>query len=226
MQVKNMSFSAHADARGIMQLIRTCKPRNVVLVHGEAQKMTILKSRIIREMGIPCFDPPNGMLQHLESSWDVPVRIEDGLLEESLRVLEKLAEQISDEDELLNLVKTRSSAMSEEVGMSGEFGMSEGCGCLSWSTEDAQAGLPPIMQKSKSHISMTTTIDLSIELDALAQKLQKEIMPHAIVSFDGSTIYCKSLKVHLNEHCQAQLDWKFNDSHFAEICLSLIKSSL
>lgn len=39
MQVKNMSFSAHADARGIMQMIRTCRPRNVVLVHGEAGKM-------------------------------------------------------------------------------------------------------------------------------------------------------------------------------------------
>jgi len=39
MQVKNLSFSAHADAKGIMQLIKNCEPRHVVLVHGEASKM-------------------------------------------------------------------------------------------------------------------------------------------------------------------------------------------
>lgn len=39
MQVKHLSFSAHADAKGIMQLIKQCKPDNVILVHGEASKM-------------------------------------------------------------------------------------------------------------------------------------------------------------------------------------------
>ena len=39
LQVKNMSFSAHADAKGIMQLISMCAPRHVMLVHGEKGKM-------------------------------------------------------------------------------------------------------------------------------------------------------------------------------------------
>ncbi|ORY51317.1 Metallo-hydrolase/oxidoreductase [Rhizoclosmatium globosum] len=60
LQVKNLSFSAHADAKGIMQLIGMCKPKHVMLVHGEARKMAILKERIHKETGIPCFDPPNG----------------------------------------------------------------------------------------------------------------------------------------------------------------------
>jgi integrator complex subunit 11 len=38
-----MSFSAHADAKGIMQLISHCCPANVMLVHGEAAKMEFLK---------------------------------------------------------------------------------------------------------------------------------------------------------------------------------------
>jgi integrator complex subunit 11 len=38
-QVKSLSFSAHADAKGIMQLIQQCQPDNVMLVHGEKQKM-------------------------------------------------------------------------------------------------------------------------------------------------------------------------------------------
>ncbi len=37
--VKNLSFSAHADAKGIMQLIHQAQPRNVMLVHGEKGKM-------------------------------------------------------------------------------------------------------------------------------------------------------------------------------------------
>lgn len=44
-----MSFSAHADAKGIMQLIRMAEPRNMVLVHGEAVKMEFLKGKIEQE---------------------------------------------------------------------------------------------------------------------------------------------------------------------------------
>ena len=44
-----MSFSAHADAKGIMQLIRQCEPKNVVLVHGEGAKMEFLKQQIVKE---------------------------------------------------------------------------------------------------------------------------------------------------------------------------------
>lgn len=44
-----MSFSAHADAKGIMQLIRNCEPKNVVLVHGENLKMDFLREQIMKE---------------------------------------------------------------------------------------------------------------------------------------------------------------------------------
>jgi len=44
-----MSFSAHADAKGIMQLIRMAEPRNMLLVHGEALKMEFLKGKIEQE---------------------------------------------------------------------------------------------------------------------------------------------------------------------------------
>ncbi|KAI8806327.1 beta-lactamase-like protein, partial [Cladochytrium replicatum] len=67
LQVENLSFSAHADAKGIMELINMCEPRNVMLVHGEKLKMEVLKNRIMANLGIPCYDPPNG------SSITVPV---------------------------------------------------------------------------------------------------------------------------------------------------------
>ena len=46
MAVQYMSFSAHADAKGIMQLIRQCQPKHVMLVHGEASKMEFLSKKI------------------------------------------------------------------------------------------------------------------------------------------------------------------------------------
>lgn len=60
LQVQNLSFSAHADAKGIMQLIRNCAPQNVVLVHGEVGAQEFLKKNVIKEFGIGCFNPANG----------------------------------------------------------------------------------------------------------------------------------------------------------------------
>ncbi|OMJ22910.1 Integrator complex subunit 11-like protein [Smittium culicis] len=60
LQVENLSFSAHADAKGIMELICQAEPKNVVLVHGEKSRMSFLKSKIMSEFGLPCYDPANG----------------------------------------------------------------------------------------------------------------------------------------------------------------------
>ena len=46
LKVEYMSFSAHADAKGIKQLIKDVEPRNVLFVHGEAEKMDILKGEV------------------------------------------------------------------------------------------------------------------------------------------------------------------------------------
>eukprot|EP00731_Ephydatia_muelleri_P024680 Em0016g951a len=49
LSVQYMSFSAHADAKGIMQLIRQAEPKNVMLVHGEYAKMEFLKQKVLQE---------------------------------------------------------------------------------------------------------------------------------------------------------------------------------
>eukprot|EP00053_Salpingoeca_punica_P011156 m.99812 g.99812 ORF g.99812 m.99812 type:complete len:609 (-) comp15603_c0_seq1:155-1981(-) len=74
LSIEHLSFSAHADAKGIMQLIRQCGAKNVVLVHGEKKKMDFLKERVQREFGINCFNPANG--QSLEIPTDTPVSID------------------------------------------------------------------------------------------------------------------------------------------------------
>ncbi|KAH8875529.1 Integrator complex subunit 11 [Schistosoma japonicum] len=67
MSVEYLSFSAHADARGIMQLISHCQPKHVMLVHGEAVKMDFLKSKIEQEFGLSCSKPANGEIVHIET---------------------------------------------------------------------------------------------------------------------------------------------------------------
>ncbi|XP_030393472.1 integrator complex subunit 11 [Gopherus evgoodei] len=80
MQVEYMSFSAHADAKGIMQLIRQAEPRNVLLVHGEAKKMEFLKQKIEQEFYVNCYMPANGETTTLFTSPNIPVDISLGLL--------------------------------------------------------------------------------------------------------------------------------------------------
>uniref|UniRef100_A0A8C7FSP3 Integrator complex subunit 11 n=1 Tax=Oncorhynchus kisutch TaxID=8019 RepID=A0A8C7FSP3_ONCKI len=58
--VEYMSFSAHADAKGIMQLFRMAESRNMLLVHGEASQedgvLQVLQDRAVQGVtpGCPC----------------------------------------------------------------------------------------------------------------------------------------------------------------------------
>ena len=80
LSVENLSFSAHADAKGIMQLIRQCDAKNVVLVHGEKKKMGFLAGRIKKELGVDCFYPANGQCLDIETHSPVPLMISRELL--------------------------------------------------------------------------------------------------------------------------------------------------
>ena len=84
LQVRNLSFSAHADAKGIMQLIRMCEPKNVVLVHGERGKMDFLRSNIMKDFGIPCYMPANGASVSMETSKSIQAKISVDLLKSLL----------------------------------------------------------------------------------------------------------------------------------------------
>lgn len=73
LSVEYMSFSAHADAKGIMQLIQHCEPRAVMLVHGEAEKMRFLRAQIRHELNLDCHCPANGETCSIPTPARVPV---------------------------------------------------------------------------------------------------------------------------------------------------------
>ncbi len=51
MKIRNMSFSAHADAKGIMQLVKHVEPKNVVFIHGDKVKEHSEISNLIEKDG-------------------------------------------------------------------------------------------------------------------------------------------------------------------------------
>ena len=67
--VRNISFSAHADADGLIGLIQQCgPPRHVLLVHGEASKLRAFRRRVATELQLPCAAPPNGTVVTIDCS--------------------------------------------------------------------------------------------------------------------------------------------------------------
>ncbi|XP_071957056.1 integrator complex subunit 11-like [Antedon mediterranea] len=86
LSVQYMSFSAHADAKGIMQLIQQCEPKHVLLVHGEAKKMQFLKQKIQQQFSIGCFMPANGETALIPTKCNIKADISLGLLKRSATV--------------------------------------------------------------------------------------------------------------------------------------------
>eukprot|EP01132_Coremiostelium_polycephalum_P008042 gene8042-9890_t len=83
-KIHNLSFSAHADAKGIMQLIKMSGPRNVLLVHGEKEKMGFLAQKITRDFGIPCTYPANGVTVTIDTNKSIPIDISLKLLKSQI----------------------------------------------------------------------------------------------------------------------------------------------
>lgn len=59
MKVVNVSFSAHADAKGIINLLRNIDPENIMLVHGDRAKMEQFAPLVHQQLSKPVFMPPN-----------------------------------------------------------------------------------------------------------------------------------------------------------------------
>jgi len=54
-----MSFSAHADAKGLLQLIKNAAPKNVVLVHGDSEVMKKFQKSVEISLSINTVMPAN-----------------------------------------------------------------------------------------------------------------------------------------------------------------------
>ena len=62
MRIENISFSAHADAKGILNLLRNVDPDEVVFVHGDKTKMAhfqpLVEEQLKRKVHMPANHVP------------------------------------------------------------------------------------------------------------------------------------------------------------------------
>jgi len=75
LKVFNMSFSAHADSKGIMELLAHLEPKHVMLVHGEKDKMKVLAQQVKDQLGMPCTFPANHTLTKIPTEPKVPIAL-------------------------------------------------------------------------------------------------------------------------------------------------------
>mgnify|MGYP000843960589 FL=1 len=59
MRVANISFSAHADAKGIINLLRHLDAETVVFVHGDKAKMKVFQDVVQEQLGKRVYMPAN-----------------------------------------------------------------------------------------------------------------------------------------------------------------------
>eukprot|EP01018_Ginkgo_biloba_P027392 Gb_19023 [translate_table: standard] len=90
-QKHQLSFSAHMDAKGIIDLIKHVSPRHVVLVHGEKPEMALLKARISSELGIPTYDPANIETVDIPSRHAVKVDLTKAFLRNNMSMAKEKA---------------------------------------------------------------------------------------------------------------------------------------
>lgn len=67
MEVKILSFSAHTDSEGVVQMIEKSRPKNIFLIHGEERKMKKLEKKLKRNFNIPIHCPKNGESIHINT---------------------------------------------------------------------------------------------------------------------------------------------------------------
>lgn len=79
-RVLYMSFSSHADRNGIIQYIRHIQPHNVVLVHGELDKMIELRNYVNDVLQVNCIVPYNFQQHIIKSQQYIAGRIDTKLL--------------------------------------------------------------------------------------------------------------------------------------------------
>lgn len=69
-----------------MQLIQNCEPKNVMLVHGEAEKMQFLRTKIREEFNIETYMPANGETSVISTPVKIPVDASVSLLKAETRI--------------------------------------------------------------------------------------------------------------------------------------------
>jgi len=219
-----MSFSAHADAKGIMQLITNCEPKNVVLVHGENGKMDFLKNQIIKEFNIDCFKPANGETISIKTTQTVPASISVELLknEKSNFNFESIANE--------------NGHTKKQKLLHGVIMLDQNCIKVVHPKEAIQKiGLVQQQIKFKTKIKLNNLPNAVIEknqslINHICYLFQKEIDDMDVFKIDEQSLLVEQVKIELNSEENNQMSccvsWNLEDEELGSYLCSIIKENL
>jgi integrator complex subunit 11 len=219
LSVQYMSFSAHADAKGIMQLIRQADPANVMLVHGEAAKMDFLRQKIMQEFGVHCFMPANGEMVSIATKPMISVDVSRSLLK---RTQEQIHSPLAKK-----LCPVRGSAT-----MSGLLVMrNESLQLMSPAEARENLGLPPHSLTFSTTVTMETRPRPPTELvEALVEVLQRLLHDQCVCEEEGRVVLMgTSVRVEVTSPPPALsllVSWSYQDETLGDYVLSSVQRNL
>lgn len=227
LSVQYMSFSAHADAKGIMQLIRQAEPKNVVLVHGEAGKMDFLKQQIEKEFGIGCFKPANGETVCMETIPTIAVDMSLALLKRKVMSLEKK-----------DAKRAKLSPHNNHLPVQGVLVIKDTSVRL---VEPAQAmkelGLTEHKLRFTSSVILETTVPYHVFIEKLQSQLERLLPNYPVqqvaegcLSVDDSVLIKISPSsddvTHEASSCTALVSWTLQEEELGSHVLSLLRDRI
>jgi len=227
-QVHNLSFSAHADVKGIMQLIRQSQPKNVLLVHGEKGKMHFLKEKIIEKFGVGCFDPPNGTTIFINTSHAIPIDISNGIFKRQLAEI-KFSETDLSSDRPLKYIR---DSVITKTPIHGVLLMDPNQKNFKLVDPNEVANELGLTEHS---LKFTTTWDLPSELKSspveVLTRLYSDIAEwiedqSVVLSRDVRSILVRSLNISMREDSGITISWSYEDEELVSHVLSIVRKSI
>lgn len=212
MAVEYMSFSAHADAKGIMQLIQNCEPRNVMLVHGEAAKMEFLKEKIRDEFKIECYSPANGETCVINTPLRIPIDCSLQLLKNEAKIYNAQPPDPKRRRLLHGILVMKDGILTlmDVENVFKEF-----------------SGVNRHVLKFSSYIKLENTTPSLQVLEKLHTLLKEKLSVWEVKLVDSQSIGVESVNVKLEEDAGARklcISWSNQDEDLGRFILGLIQN--
>lgn len=223
LEVQHLSFSAHADAKGIMQLIKQCDAKAVVLVHGEKKKMGFLSNKIKKELGVDCFFPANGENIEIQTASSIPIKMSKAVMKRAGDAPEDAA---TAKKQALGQGPVRSSEVQGVLLMrTGETPK-----LVDASEAAAELGLGPHVLSFSSCIKTaapTSKLDTMLLLGRLHELIQTAFptLPRTL-EFTNSSLCIRSVKVSVTVNTQIEISWAYDDDEFATSLITKLEESI
>lgn len=221
LQVQYLSFSAHADAKGIMQLIKQCEAKNVVLVHGEKQKMGFLSDKIKKELGVDCFFPANGQNIEIQTSSAIPIKVSSSTIKRGVG---------SNEGFSSSKRRAIRGGSAQHLEVQGVLLMRDGEVPKLVETNKAanELGLGSHSLRFSSKISLKKDDDLPDTMTLLGRlhELIQTKIPNAStqIKFTHSSLSLRSVTVSVTQVSEISISWEHQDDDLATSLMTSIEN--